>query len=1481
MAAPNSVLFFFGLFVAAASEQYYIVISHDEPCPVVTCLTLPEVASIPADDNSTTLWFQPGNHSIREQLLISNRPQFRMLSNDTFSANIVCQSNTGLQINEVDSIEIRGLRFIGCSFSSIVQVRNFSMSNSTFESGEGNTALVLNGTTEAYVGECLFLYNTQSTNDVFTDFDNLDFDGEVRFDSFLNTATANFGGAIRSSSSFVVIENSRFEGNVAQCGGAIFAELDSHMKISNSVFSQNWAIAPPNISETESGGGVIHMSDGQLDINNCRFMNNRGMAHPGYSSNGGVLFALNSDISISDTAFVENLIVGNGTGSVMYILYSNLSFVGNCSFIENRAQTAGVIHLQGSNATIIGCEFNRNKGYNRTGVASIEENSHIEFRDCSFSNNSANTLGGVLYVTSSDVSVDGCNFENNSVKEVGAVMAILKQALVNVSSSTVSGNKASLSVLSVYDSDLNFLATNLFDDNQGSLLALSSTIRFQGETRFYNCTSVNRALNNAFLQEGGAISAYSSHLIFEGTTVFVQNSAKYGGALFAVESNVDFYSNIDTTDNATVQLPMTIIDNNSAKIGGGGMYLYHSSLTISDGLCYISGNTAIEDGGGIHSVNSDIIVEPRDSVRKKYSLVLSNNNARLGGGMNLEEASQISASASVKSSILFTENTATYGGALYVDDDTKFDTCFTTPANVTAASECFFRVIDPDYDIRGAILSNNIESITFDNNNASHMGSNLFGGLLDRCVPNTLSTGIVNTLVTGVLVEKTFSAVSIFQDITNVQDLSTISSLPVKICLCVNGQPRCSLRSHKVQARKGQLFTVSVAAVDQVKFPVHSKIFSRLSSSESVLARGQREVSDATCTNITYSVLSPYTSERLSVFADGPCRSVEPSQLTITVTFLPCTCPIGFENTGNSTSCECVCDSLISEFVQDCNVENQTFIRRSGSWIGYALRGNQSAYVYCERCPFRYCQRPPESFPINLNDDTGSDVQCSNGHSGTICGVCSPGYSVSLAHKRCLPCPDNWYIIFIAIVIGTILAGLGLVIGILATNFTVAVGTINGFIFYANIVDVYDSTFLPLSTSSFPVLIIEWLNLDPGLDICFVKGIDLYWHTWVRLIFPAYIVFIIVIIMIISHWSIRFSKLLSKKNPIATLATLLFLSFTNVLETTVVAMRTIRLTYITPNGSEVETVWLPDGEIKYFRGKHIPMFLVAVILVFLTFAYILLLISWQWIHRFSNLWIMKWRKNEKVKRFMEAYNAPYCDKHRYWTGLLLFLRVLLILISIATEGSGPSVRLVSTMFILGFLFLLKMTYAKNLYKQWQIEALETINLFNLFVYALFIWYTLDDTKAQQIIAYISTSIAFVMILCVIACHIYVYLLKGSFPNTENRIKRSFNRIRNAVCQSRSLNCCARNAPNQKNNLEASNDGNGQGEEVEDRYHAMLGTTTLPRFNQQRQPSVHDETPLQPTFTVLETPYIRAERKGDTENTESTLVESFSEISITL
>ena len=69
----------------------------------------------------------------------------------------------------------------------------------------------------------------------------------------------------------------------------------------------------------------------------------------------------------------------------------------------------------------------------------------------------------------------------------------------------------------------------------------------------------------------------------------------------------------------------------------------------------------------------------------------------------------------------------------------------------------------------------------------------------------------------------------------------------------------------------------------------------------------------------------------------------------------------------------------------------------------------------------------------------------------------------------------------------------------------VSMGTINGLLFYVNIVKLNKTVFFP--DGNVPVLtqFVAWLNLDLGIETCFFDGLDNYWKTWLQFVFPLYI----------------------------------------------------------------------------------------------------------------------------------------------------------------------------------------------------------------------------------------------------------------------------------------------------------------------------------------------------------------------------------------
>jgi hypothetical protein len=291
---------------------------------------------------------------------------------------------------------------------------------------------------------------------------------------------------------------------------------------------------------------------------------------------------------------------------------------------------------------------------------------------------------------------------------------------------------------------------------------------------------------------------------------------------------------------------------------------------------------------------------------------------------------------------------------------------------------------------------------------------------------------------------------------------------------------------------------------------------------------------------------------------------------------------------------------------------------------------------------------------------------------------------------------------------------------------------------------------------------VAWLNLDIGIDVCFFDGLDTYTKTWLQLAFPIYIISLVIIVIIVSEYSPRFAGLIGKRDPIATLATLILLSYAKLLSITITVLSFAVLVF--PDGSR-EIVWLPDGNVPYFQGKHIVLVLVSLLLILIGVPYTLLLFVWQWLVRAPEWKVFKWTRNTKLNAFISVHHVPYNSKYRYWTGLLLLVRVVLyITASIAASSTDkPQIALVVTsIFVGGLLFLNGITGYRTytMYKRSMTDVIETALYFNLLAYAIFSLYDFKaDTMKQTAVAYTSTIITFILLVGVIIYHMYLLVRK--------------------------------------------------------------------------------------------------------------------------
>ena len=1192
---------------------------------------------------------------------------------------------------------------------------------------------------------------------------------EINSNTLVNNYFYNFKSILDILESSLVIHGCTFANNSIQYGYIVYG-FDSNISLVESVFEHNDAYGLVNTRENSS---TLIISVTVLEIHNCIFIYNYNIVsfivaayrlmqvkiqHSEFANNqlgeyGSIFYSYECNmILFLRSEFIQNLagsiissyystnvtasesrFVANQNDIGVINIYSGINFnvcihdnINDNTFAFNIVKVGAVINTQASTqgSTLISrSSFLANR--NEMGTIYVSGKVlHIE--QCDFSGNSA-LFGAVLFAEDSSTTMSEVNVTNN----VAYVAGIILVYIGNLTSHDISivGNRAGSAVVALISCMASFSGKTKYSNNEGSIYAVTSIMTLEGNVNVSNNVPFNNRLIP--IEEGGAISTLQSSIEVSGTLFLTNNSAENGGAMYILESTFSMSGNITIT-------------NNYAGESGGGIYLYQSRLNIQ-GECSITDNTA-RNGGGVYAVSSTVTLEENQRVlytSRSTSVTFNSNTAMLGGAFFLSTNTKIYALliGSFVHRINFIENTAEYGGALYIDDQSNPDLC-----NGSSSTECFFQILALNPGELMNVIELQNEALNFTENSANSTGDTIFGGLLDRCTSNILTPS-----------RSQIYGVNYIQNISNIDDVDSISSHPVRLCFCMDDKPDCSYDPPTIYVMKGHTFNISVVAVDQVNHTLESDVEAFLSSNDGLLGEGQKQQSVTTnCTNLTYNIITPHETEELLLNAVGPCGNAHASQRRVKVEFVNCTCPIGFQPAASvQTNCKCECHSNLTNFVstENCYPSSGTFKPNENEWISYTnVTESNYNYLIHSQCPYDYCKK--EQVTISLSQPYGSNELCDFKRANTLCGACLPGYSVSFGSSQCMKCHGKyWPLVLVGVILLEVIAGIAIVCVLLFFNMTVAMGTINGIIFYANIVYGNASIFFNnLPTPSFPSVFIAWLNLDIGFDVCLYDGIDTFAKTLLQLVIPIYLIILVVAVIIISKYSQRFSNLIGKKDPVATLATLILLSYAKILSTVITMLSLTTLQY--PEG--IKALWKPDATIEYLKHpKHIVLFFVAIIILLLSGTYTIILTSWQLLVRLPNWRVFSWVHNPKLSFFIGAYHAPYTSKHRYWTGLLLMLRVILFLVSAINSTGSTQEPLVAITVVVGCLLFLD---TKNVYRKTYLNIIEMVLLANILSFTAFTWYATDtnDTKLQNAIAHISVSITCILLIFVILFHVFKY-----------------------------------------------------------------------------------------------------------------------------
>ncbi len=686
-------------------------------------------------------------------------------------------------------------------------------------------------------------------------------------------------------------------------------------------------------------------------------------------------------------------------------------------------------------------------------------------------------------------------------------------------------------------------------------------------------------------------------------------------------------------------------------------------------------------------------------------VVFSNNTALNGGGLQIHGDSSIILAAPVH--ITFNGNTAMRtGGAILVEPSPYI----TVP--------CFFQPYDA-INIETSTKDKPIMSMYFTHNYANMGGSILYGANIDSCYLS-MSSRFYNPAVDRRSRAEARVAFNETFVINNEISQSLISSFPEYVCFCIDNVPDVTTRSISINLYPGSetVFSIVAVGVRNGTTPAIITIEELKNGTEHL--KGDLFSSSVNCTNVTY-VAPKLENKKTQVNYFINQVNIE-NNLTVFVDVL--SCPVGFELSENG-KCDCNIDIMELSNNVTCYQENASFWHNGGIWVGYD--NDTDCFITSSFCPFDYCTTNKVSFDIEMQD-----IQCNYQRSGIQCGECGDGLSLMLGSNKCGVCSNN----YLPLLIVFALAGVALVLIILGLNLTVSFGTINGLIFYANIVKINEGYFFPAEPVLPIKLFISWLNLDFGIPTCFSQNLDSVTKCSLQLVFPFYLWLVIIIIALMVHFSSRLTKLMGRK-VIPVMATLLLLSFTKLLQACVIIWQSSSYKCNGVNSNR----WAFDPNISYWSPGHSVLIAITImIFIFLIVPYTLILFLSPVIERYlAQFKIFRWWI--KLKPFIDAYDGPYRDKYRYWTGLLLLIRVVLMPVFAIHPIIGIRIAVGVSVLLLAI-----MAFTHGLYRHKALDALEIWFLLNLIFVAL-------QATNENYIGYISVSLVIATVVCILIFHV--------------------------------------------------------------------------------------------------------------------------------
>ena len=1065
---------------------------------------------------------------------------------------------------------------------------------------------------------------------------------------------------------------------------------------------------------------------------------------------GGILYInciTDTHITITDSTFANNTVGGNGGGLYIYGYDTDIYItITSSTFTYNTVGWQGgglYIHVDGSGTDI----------------------HNITIINSTFTDNRVGNRGGGLYiycVTYDDIAIHVYN------------MTIANSTFTN---NTVGANGGGGLCIGIFDTDIhNMSITNSkFTNNRvahgsrlGGGLYISASSGYGGGGDIYNIIITNSAFtNNTVGEDGGGLVVDDYHRIIihnitiTNSTLTSNTAHNNGGGLYIYGNGIAIHNIVIT--NSTLA-------NNTVGGWGGGLYVYGSdtrihNVTVTNSI--FTDNTVNGGHGGGLGIDQGYIVIIASIFANNYgsgimvhryatvvftegrSIIANNSSPTDGGGIYLGEDCYLTTSNGGHAS--FINNTAQrYGGAIYSHDNNDYSLLY---SSTNRGNDDDYFYYHNYYNYHQCTMPAYHLSADFANNSAAIAGDQLYGGVFIFCEIYGYLSDIDIVELNGYCP----NVPDTIKNVPSVHPLSPISSDPLTVCPCVNGTVDCTVRSLDREVYPGQIFNVSLVTVGLCGGVSPGTVIVEYDKHIKLTSSATTDYTSTTCTALNYAVnmIDYIISNATITFNIGTSTSDYYNNWPIHVNLTILPCPLGL--VVDFTSGDCVCSNDITHISGlVCNISWMPHpIQRSGiNWI-YHQDNCTIAYI---GCPFDYCNTSPVK--INLNQ---SDLQCNYNRSGILCGQCIEGLSLIIGSNRCANCTDTT-LVSLSIVIIAAVAGVVLVILLLVLNLTVSFGSVNGLLFYANLVKLNESVFFSRGNIAVISQFISWCNLDMGFEYCFIDGLDGYVKTWLQFIFPVYVWFLVTLIIVGCRYSGRLSRLCGS-NAVPVLATLILMSYTKLSRTITNAL----MINILHGGECKWNVWSVDGNIDYLGGKHAVLFAVSLLFLVTGLFYTGLVFSSQWLQRYSGKCCKSTRDPVvRLKPLIDAYTGPFKDKYRFWTGLCLIVRLILTVVFSFTTILQSKLNNYIILLTVGAMIIVAV--GGRVYNNRYLTVLETFSHVNIICLCVMTVLFTDNSYSHvvSINVIVSVSVSMEILLFVVIVTVHCYLaFKRKFPTYSN------------------------------------------------------------------------------------------------------------------